>query len=30
MYIGFWWDLSAKRVELLEKKKAKYLEWISI
>ena len=26
MYIGFWWDLSKKRVELPEKKKAKYLE----
>jgi hypothetical protein len=29
MYIDFWWDLSAKRVELLEKKKAKYLDQIS-
>jgi hypothetical protein len=29
MYIGFWWDLSTKRVELPEKKKAKYLGWIS-
>jgi hypothetical protein len=29
MYIGFWWDLSAKRVELPKKKKKKYLERIS-
>jgi hypothetical protein len=29
MYIGFWWDLPAKRVELPEKKKIKYLERIS-
>jgi hypothetical protein len=29
MYIGFWWNLSAKTVELPEKKKAKYLERIS-
>ena len=28
MYIGFWWDLSAKQVELPEKK-VKYLECIS-
>ena len=28
MYIGFWWDLSMKRVELPEKKKVKYLEHI--
>ena len=28
MYIGFWWDLGAKKVELPEKKKAKYLERI--
>ena len=25
MYIGFWWDLVAKKVELPEKKKVKYL-----
>jgi hypothetical protein len=29
MYIGFWWDLLAKRVELPEKKKSKYLDRIS-
>jgi hypothetical protein len=29
MYIGFWWDLEAKKVELPEKKKAKYLERIA-
>lgn len=29
MYIGFWWDLAAKRVELPGKKKEKYLEHIS-
>jgi len=28
-YIGFLWDLSAKVVELPEKKKSKYLEQIS-
>jgi hypothetical protein len=29
MYIGFWWDLSMKQVELPEKKKVKYLKCIS-
>jgi hypothetical protein len=28
-YIGFWWNFSVKTVELPEKKKTKYLEWIS-
>jgi hypothetical protein len=29
MYIGFWWDLEAKKIKLLEKKKVKYLDRIA-
>jgi hypothetical protein len=29
MYIGFWWDLDQKTVELPLKKKMKYLEKIN-
>ena len=29
MYIGFWWDLEAKKVELPETKKAKYWDQIA-
>jgi hypothetical protein len=29
MYIGFWWDLDLKTVELPLKKKTKYLERIN-